>query len=117
MFTRKVAISAAFIGVTAFAFASIGGGGSKSKAKRISDGYTPVKTSQGFSLRSNLNYRGTLITKGQKMGNFVAFNSLITYRTGNITYILPNRYKVATGCQNQMRSNLQLLNLKFKLTK
>jgi hypothetical protein len=117
MLTRKVAISAAFIGVTAFAFASIGGGGNNSKAKRVSDGYIPVRTTQGFSLKSSLAYRGTIITNEQRSGNYIAFNSLVTYRTGNTTYILPNRYKVATSCQNQMRSNLQLLNLRFKLAK
>jgi hypothetical protein len=58
-----------------------------------------------------------VITNEQRAGNYLAFNSLVTYRTGNTTYILPNRYKVAAGCQNQMRSNLQLLNLKIKLPK
>jgi hypothetical protein len=117
MFTRKVAICAALIGVTAFSFASIGGGGNKSKSQRVSSGYTPIKTANGFSLKAGPTYRGTLIMNEERSRNFVAFNSLVTYRTGNTTYILPNRYKLATGCQHPTRSNLQLLNLKIKLGK
>ena len=117
MFTRKVAICAALIGVTAFSFASIGGGGNKSKNQRVSSGYTPIRTTNGFSLKSGPTYRGTLIMNEERSKNFVAFNSLVTYRTGNTTYILPNRYKVTTGCQHETRSNLQLLNLKIKLGK
>ena len=114
MFTRKVAICAALIGVTAFAFASIGGG-NKSKNKRISSGYTPIRTSHGFTLKSGPTYRGTLIMNEERSKNYIAFNSLVTYKSGNTTYILPNRYKLSTGCQHQAKSNLQLLNLKVKL--
>ena len=117
MFTRKVAICAALIGVTAFAFASIGGGGNKSKTERVAPGYKPIRTSNGFTLRSGPSYRGTLIMNDERTRNHFAVNSLVTYRSGNTTYILPNRYKVATGCQQERKSNLQLLNLKIKLGK
>lgn len=117
MFTRKVAISAALIGVTAFAFASIGGGGNKSKDKRVNTGYTPIRTSHGFTLKAGPSFRGTLILNQEKSRNYLAFNSLVTYKSGNTTYILPNRYKLTTGCQHQAKSSLQLLNLKVKLGK
>jgi len=119
MFTRKVAICAALFCVTAFAFASIGGGGNNSANKKLRSGYTPVRTSQGFYLRSPLNYSGSLIHKADKLNTTVNFNSLVTYRNnnGNVTYIVPNNYRLSTSCSAQTRSNLQLLNLRIKLSR
>ena len=117
MLTRKLAISAVLIGMTVFTFASIGGGRNKSPKSKLTAGYTPVRTSQGFSLKSNLNYRGSIIVGEERTRNYVAFNSLVTYSKGNMTYILPNRYKIASSCQHIGKSNLQLLNVKINLTK
>jgi hypothetical protein len=117
MLTRKMAICAALVGITVFTFASMGGG-KKSKGKKLTASYVPVRTSQGFTLKSGPTYRGSLILSEQKERNYIAFNSLVTYQNGNTTYILPNKFKVQTSsCQNQMKSNLQLLNLKIKLGK
>jgi hypothetical protein len=117
MFTRKIAISAAFIGVAAFAFGAIGGGGNKGKTRQVSAGYTPVKTTQGYTLKSGPGYHRTLILNEEKSRNSVTVNSLVAYRNGNTTYILPNRYKLNTSCQQQTRSNLQLLQFKLKFGK
>jgi hypothetical protein len=117
MFTRKLAISAVLIGMTVFTFASIGGGRNKSPKSKLSAGYTPVRTSQGFSLRSNLNYKGSMIIAEERTKNYLSFNSLITYSKGNMTYILPNKYKIAASCQHSGKNNLQLLNVKINLSK
>jgi hypothetical protein len=116
MFTRKLAISAILISMTVFTFASIGGGRNKSPKSKLSAGYSPIKTSQGFSLKSNLNYRGSIIVGEQKTNNYLSFNSLVTYSKGNMTYILPNKYKISAVCQHP-KSNLQLLNVKINLNK
>lgn len=113
MFTRKLAVSALLIGVTAFAFASIGGGKNKSANKKLTSGYSAIRTSRGFSLKSGLPYNYSAIYSVDRSKNNLSFNSLVSYRNGNLTYILPNKYKISTAC----RSNLQVLNLKINLGK
>jgi hypothetical protein len=111
-------ICAAFIGIAVFTFASMGGGRNKAKGNKITSGYAAIRTSQGFTLKAGPTYRGSVILSEEKARNYIAFNSLVTYQNGNSTYILPNRFKVATStCQAQMKSNLQFLNLKIKLGK
>jgi hypothetical protein len=114
MLTRKMAISAALIGITVVAFASMGGG--KSKSKKVTAGFTPIRTSQGFTLKAGPTYRGSMILNQERTDHYIAFNSLVTYQNGNTTYILPNRYRVNL-CSAGTRSNLQLLNFKINLHK
>lgn len=113
---RKVAISFLLIGITFFAVASIGGDKNRSKASAVKAGFTPLRTSRGFTLKAGPNYRGSLILKEERNSDHISYNSLVTYSKGNATYILPNKYKVSVS-PNTTKSNLQLLNLRIKLCK
>lgn len=115
-FMRKVLISSLLLGFAAFAIASMGGGGSK-KEKTAKPEFTPIRTTNGFTLKAGPSYRGSMIFGQEKSKNLVAYNSIVTYQKGNTTYILPVKYKLQTSPAPQQGSSLQLLNLKFKLHK
>jgi hypothetical protein len=112
MLSRKILISVLLCGVVILSFASIGGG-KKNKNTSLTAGFTPVRTNNGFTLKVGPTYRGSLILKQERGFNAVSFNTIITYDRGNITYILPYRYRVPAS----YRSNLQLLNLKINIRK
>ncbi len=114
---RKMTISAILLGLTFFAFASIGGDKNKSKNTSLQTGFTPVRTSRGFTLKEGLNYRGSMIIKQEKTFNYLSYNSLVTYQKGNATYILPSRYKIPLKSEDLNKSSLQLLQLRIKLCK
>lgn len=115
---RKLIISTILIGLTFFTFASIGGDKNKTKNKSLQSGFTPIRTSRGFTLKNRLNYHGSLITSQEKTTDFISYNSLVTYQKGNVTYILPNKYKVPLKSEEiSSKSNLQLLQLRIKLCK
>jgi|SRR5882724_4990474 len=111
-FTSFVLVCVAFL-----AFASMGGGGNKSKAKQVKGAeFTPIRTTNGFTLKAGPLYRGSMSFTQQKTNAVSYFNTVITYQKGNTTYILPYRYKVQVNTFNS-NSNLQLLNLKLNLHK
>jgi hypothetical protein len=111
-----MAISALLLGITFFTFASIGGDKNKSKNSSLQSGFTPIRTSRGFTLKEGLSYRGSMILKQEKSPNFISYNSLVTYQKGNSTYILPNKYRVSLTPEVN-KTNLQLLQLRIKLCK
>lgn len=113
---RKISVSLLLVGLTYFAVASIGGGKNKSNHNIRKTAFTPIKTSKGFSIKSGLTYRGTVILKEEKTVGYISYNSLVTYQKGNATYILPNKYTVSLA-HSASRSNLQMLNLRIKLCK
>ena len=113
---KKLLISSILLGFAAFAIASMGGGG-KSKDKGARPEFTPIRTTNGFTLKAGPSYRGSVIFAQEKSKNLVAYNSIVTYQKGNTTYILPVKYKLQTSPSSQSSSNLQLLNLKIKLHK
>lgn len=113
IFTSFVLISIAFL-----ASASMGGGGtSKSKTKPVKGSeFVPIRTTNGFTLKSGLAYHGSLIFDQQKTSNVISFNSVVTYQRGNTTYILPYRYKMQTNSFDS-KSSMQLLNLRIPIHK
>lgn len=111
---KKALISFVLIGFGIFAIASMGGGGNKSKDKSIRPEFTPIRTTNGFTLKAGPSYHGSMIFGQEKSRNLVSYNSLVTYQKGNTTYIIPCRYKLQTTAPV---SNLQLLNLRFKIHK
>lgn len=113
---RRAIALFAFVCATVVTFASIGGEKSKNRKGSLASVFVPLKTSTGFTLKSGLNYRGSLVLKEIKTKESVSYSSLITYQKGNATYILPNRYKVSLRPASTT-SNLQMLNLKIKLSK
>lgn len=113
---RKISICLLLVGLTYFTFASIGDGKNKSRLNLHRATFMPVKTNKGFSVKSGLNYRGTVILKQERAAGHISYSSLITYQKGNTTYILPNKYNISLA-HTPSRSNLQMLNVKIKLCK
>lgn len=109
-------LSVGLVGVTFFAFASIGGDKNRAKSSSVKSGFSPLKTSSGFTLKSGLNYRGSVLLNEERTAKYITYTSLITYQKGNATYILPNKYKVYLGSDNN-KSSLQMLNLHIKICK
>ena len=104
---------------TGFTFAALGsiGGGNKTKSNSIlKPGFTPIRTTRGFTLRSGLTYTGSLTLHENRTNSSIDYTSLVTYEKGNTTYILPNHYKLSVNSCNS-RSNLQLLHLNIRITK
>ena len=114
---KKALISFVLVSLGVFAIASMGGGGNKSKDKTVKPEFTPIRTTNGFTLKAGPMYRGSFSIGQEKSKNLVSFNSIVTYQKGNTIYILPCKYKVQTSVPSQAASSLQLLNLKIKLHK
>ena len=114
---RKMFTSIMLVGIGMFAFASMGGGGNKSKDKTVKPEFTPIRTTNGFTLKAGPVYRGSVSFGQQKTATLVAFNSIATYQKGNTIYILPCKYKLQTSPAAKTGSSLQLVNLKLKLHK
>jgi hypothetical protein len=115
--TRRIIGLSVLLSVTFFAFASIGDGKVKSKkATSAKTSFSPLKSNNGFTLKSGFNYRGSMLfisTKTKKVN--IPYNSLITYQKGNSTFILPYRYKLPTSSRTNIKSSLQLINLKLTI--
>jgi hypothetical protein len=107
-----------FTGVAFLAFASIGDGKGKTKNPRPAKSlFTPIKTNTGFTLKSGLTYRGSMLLVSDKNKKGTGYyNSLVTYQRGNSTFILPYRTKSPVNSKMQMRSNLQSFTLKLNLS-
>jgi hypothetical protein len=116
-FVRKAVISFILVGIGAFAIASMGGGGNKSKDKVVKPEFTPIRTTNGFTLKAGPSYRGSLSFGQEKTKNQTAYNSIVTYQKGNTTYVLPVKYKLQTSAASQSGSSLQMFNLKIKMHK
>jgi len=87
---RKVFTIAMVVVSAAAAFATLGDGGDKDKKKGLlSNHYTNVKNTGKFSLKSGYQYRGSQIISQNTRQNTVSLNSVIIYKNGNTTYIVP----------------------------
>jgi hypothetical protein len=115
----KQAITAVLsTGLAFLTFASIGDGKGKTKSPRPAKSlFTPIKTNSGFTLKSGLTYRGSMLLMNDKNKKGTSYyNSLVTYQRGNSTFILPYRTKIPVNSKMQMRSNLQSFTLKLNLS-
>ncbi len=115
---KKVITAVLFTGVAFLAFASIGDGKGKTKNPRPAKSlFTPIKTNNGFTLKSGLTYRGSMLLMSDKNKKGTThYHSLVTYQRGNSTFILPYRTKIPVASKMQMRSNLQSFTLKLNLS-
>ena len=114
---KKTIISCLLIGLGVFAVASMGGGGSKNKDKSVRPEFTPIRTTNGFTLKAGPAYHGSVTFGQEKSKNLVSYNSIATYQKGNTVYILPVKYKLQTAPVTQSSSSLQLFNLRIKIHK
>lgn len=115
---RKLLISTMLVAVVGLAFASKGGGGEKKANTSIplKTTFTPVRTTNGFTLKAGPSYAGSYLLNTEKTSGYTSFNTLITYQKGNSIYIMPYRYKINTSMYlNNSGSNLQLLDLRVNL--
>lgn len=118
---RKVLISALMTAVVGLSFASKGGGGEKKKDNSVTlkTNFTPIRTTNGFTLKTGPAYTGSFQLGEEKTSNYISFHTLVTYQKGNSTYILPYTYRLNTASVylNNSGSNLQLLDLRIKMHK
>jgi hypothetical protein len=112
---KKTLISCVMIGAVALAVASSGGG--KKKSEPLLPSYTPIRTTNGFTLKAGPSYAGSHILSTERSSNFVRYSTVVTYQKGSITYIMPQQVKVNTAAKPAFKSNLNLLDLKFRLHK
>jgi hypothetical protein len=110
---KKAVTSILLVGVVFFAFASMGGGGNKSKNKSVKVDVTPIRTTTGFTLKAGPTYSGSMIMGQQRIGSFISYTSVITYQKGNTTYILPHKYKLQTN--SFQPSSLRTFNLRIPI--
>lgn len=110
---RKTVICCAMIGVVVLAWASSGGGNKKKTS--LKSGFTPIRTTQGFTLKAGPHYMGSR-TFSMQRNNATLYNTLVTYQNGNAIYILPYKYK-GTVAKTASRNNLNAIDLKIRLHK
>lgn len=117
--SRQLVVSAALIVVAGLAIASKGGGGDKKKAANIpfKNNFTPIRTTNGFTLKTGPSYTGSYLLSQEKTKNTISFSTIATYQKGNALFIIPYKYKVNTSPYLNLsdRSNLHVLDLRFKM--
>ena len=114
---RKSAICFVLTAMAFLTFASKGGGGGdKNKNVPVTSHFTPIRTTNGFTLKSGPTYRGSQLFSQQKKNDVITFNSVITYKRGNTTFILPYKYKMSLP-SNKTKNNLNVVDFKLNLRK
>src|ERR1700733_3312012 len=89
---RKICISALMITIVALSFASKGGGGDKRNSLNNKSEFTPIRTTNGFTLKTGPAYSGSHILSQDKSATSLQLNTVVTFQKGNTTYILPYKY-------------------------
>lgn len=112
---KKTIISCAMIGAVALALASSGGGDKKKSEPRKSD-FTPIRTTNGFTLKAGPSYSGSRIFSTERNKHYITYNTVVTYQKGNTVIILPHQARVSTN-NTAYRTNLRLLDLRIRLAR
>jgi hypothetical protein len=113
---KRTIISTAMVGAFALALASSGGGDKKKSETPRDTLFTPIRTTNGFTLKAGPSYTGSRLTSVERNSSYTTYNSVVTYQKGNSVIILPHQSRVSTNSAS-FRSNLKLLDLKFRLSK
>ncbi len=119
MFKRAVISFAGLVGIAALAVASTGGG-NKSKSSSFYTDFKPIRVNQtSFTLKSAPEYSGSLVSSSmRKNDGSTLYNTMVTYQRGNTIYLVPINYQVKPGTANNgFKSNLEVLDIKFRLNK
>ncbi|HYF29905.1 MAG TPA: hypothetical protein VD993_02190 [Chitinophagaceae bacterium] len=93
-----------------------GGGGEKNKNVPAANYFTPIRTANGFTLKSGPVYRGSQLFTQQKKNDVITFTSVITYQRGNTTFILPYKNRVSVPT-TKVKNNLNVVDFKINLRK
>lgn len=112
---KKTLISCAMIGAVALAAVGSSGGGKKKSEAPLKPIYTPIRTTNGFTLKAGPSYTGSHILSSERSRNFITYSTVVTYQKGNTVYILPQQVK--SNIKPTFKTNLNLLDLKIKLHK
>jgi len=115
---KKTIISCAMIGAVALALASSGGGDKKRAEMLHKPDFTPIRTTNGFTLKAGPAYAGSHTFSMERTNHYVTYNTVVTYQQGNKVFILPYKSRVYVAPDNSAyRTNLNVLDLKFRLRK
>src|SRR5689334_6406484 len=117
---KKTIISCAMIGVFALALASSGGGDKKKAEALRKPDFTPIRTTNGFTLKAGPAYTGSHTFINVRTNNFITRNTVVTYQQGNKVFILPYkpRVTVTSAVDNSTyRNNLNAFDLKIRFHK
>lgn len=79
-----------------FAFADRGGFIKKDKPRLNIETHGNLKNSVPFNLRSGLKYQGSQLISKQKVGNSIVTESVVSYKKGNVVYLIPYKQRIAT---------------------
>ena len=112
---KKTLISCAMIGAVALAAVASSGGGKKKSETPLKPIYTPIRTTNGFTLKAGPSYTGSQILSSERSRNFITYSTVVTYQKGNTVYIMPQQVKM--NMRPSFKTNLNLLDLKIKLHK
>src|SRR5947208_10191351 len=69
----------------------------------------PLRNSIQFNLKSGLQYKGSLLTSQQTIGNSIINTSIITYEKGNTIYIIPFKHKIIMPEMSQGYTGLKFI--------
>ncbi|MEO9211070.1 MAG: hypothetical protein ABI208_08225 [Ginsengibacter sp.] len=95
LFTKILSIVLLFSGIAIFALADKGGTGKKGKTQLNISTTENIKSSMRFNLNSGVTYRGSFLINTEHVGtNTLVSDAMISYKKGNITYIIPYKQKI-----------------------
>ncbi|WP_207513185.1 hypothetical protein [Longitalea luteola] len=115
---KKTIISCAMIGAFALALASSGGGDKKKAEALRKPDFTPIRTTNGFTLKAGPTYTGSHILSSVRTNNYITHNTVVTYQQGNKVFILPYKSRVnVSPDHSSYRNNLNAFDLKIRLRK
>ena len=91
---KRTIISTAMVGAFALALASSGGGDKKKSETPRDSLFTPIRTTNGFTLKAGPSYTGSRLTSIERNSSYTTYNTVVTYQKGNSTYVMPLKKKV-----------------------
>jgi hypothetical protein len=118
---RQTGISLLLITIVGLTFASKGGGGDKKKgpAFPFKSSFTPIRTTNGFTLKVGPAYTGSYLLGQDKAPGYISLNTITTYQKGNTIFVLPYKYKVTASPYLGLpgKTNLQVLDFRIQMHK
>jgi len=91
---RRTLVVAAFAAIAISAFAVLGEKGKNSRNRSLLSNKNYSITPGSFSLKSNYNFRGSQVLNTKNTEQYINLNTVLTYKKGNSTYIIPLKKKI-----------------------
>ncbi|CAN5330919.1 hypothetical protein BH20BAC1_BH20BAC1_11490 [soil metagenome] len=83
-----------FVSLALVSSADRGGFIRRDKTKLNIETAHTLKSSIQFNLRSNLDFRGTMLLNHTRIGNSIVSDAIVAYKKGNTTYLMPYKHKM-----------------------